>query len=124
MKKAALGVVAVLGMLAAGLAWSGPAHGEPVRAAVLVNRAVVSGGDTDTYQEHFRGGRPARVRVAGGPGTVLRLEVRDQFGNLIGSDTDLGSPAEVTFTPRWTGSFTIKVINLGRAANPYVIRMD
>lgn len=83
---------------------------------------TVNGNSTDTYSRwQFRGGESAVVVVSGDGDTDLDLYVYDANGNFITSDTDYSDDCVVTFTPRWTGYFTIKIVNRGRVYNRYVI---
>lgn len=68
---------------------------------------------TDRYSERFYAGESVYIYVRGDGDTDLDLYVYDENGNLIDSDTDLGDTCLCTFTPKWTGRFTIKVKNLG-----------
>jgi hypothetical protein len=45
----------------------------------------------------------------------------DENSNLIGSDTDRTDDCVVRWNPRWTGPFQIKIKNLGRVYNRYVL---
>ena len=84
----------------------------------------VNAGGTDVYNVSFRGGELAIVAVIGDGDTDLDLYVYDQNGNLIARDADYTDDCVVTFTPRWTGNFTIKIVNRGRVYNSYVIRTN
>ena len=42
----------------------------------------------------------------------------------IDSDTDYSDNCVCTRTPRWTGSFRIKIVNRGSVYNRYVIRTN
>lgn len=90
--------------------------GGPLRTTDRVN-----GGYTDTWKIRFRGGEPAYVVVSGDGDTDLDLYVYDENGNFITSDTDAGDDCVVSFNPRWTGVFYIKIKNLGRVYNQYVL---
>jgi len=59
--------------------------------------------------------------VRGDRNSDLDLYVYDENGFLVAKDDDDTDDCRVRFTPRWTGSFTIKVVNLGHYANTYVI---
>ena len=63
----------------------------------------------------------AMVTVHGDGDTDLDLYVYDENGNCVASDTSLGDQCVVTWTPRWTGSFTIRVVNRGFLPNNYTI---
>lgn len=81
----------------------------------------VLAGHTDVYNITFRGGETAIIVVSGDGDTDLDLYVYDENGNFIASDTDRTDDCVVSFTPRWTGTFTVKIKNLGRVYNNYVM---
>lgn len=96
----------------------------PSRGAVngsKYNIDVVRAGATDTYNIRFVGGRTAEVAVSGDGDTDLDLYVYDANGNLIGKDISYSDDCYVSWVPRWTGNFKIKVVNRGRIANRYVL---
>lgn len=74
-----------------------------------------------TFDEAFTGDRLAEVAVSGDRTTDLDLYVYDENGNLIASDTDYSDQCYVSFYPRWTGWFRIKVLNRGGVYNDYSI---
>ena len=76
---------------------------------------------TDTYHISFRGGEVAYVFVSGDGDTDLDLYVYDANGNPIAADTDYSDDCVVRFVPRWTGSFTIRIVNRGPFANRYLL---
>ncbi len=86
---------------------------------------VVESGDDDTYRLTFEGQRPARVAVVGDGDTGLSLFVYDEFDNEIVSVTEAGVSGSdqhvVEWTPRWTGEFTVKVVNPGLTTNCYTL---
>lgn len=82
---------------------------------------TVRAGATDTYNISFRGGELAMIIVSGDGDTDLDLYVYDNNGNFIASDTDYSDDCVVSFTPRWTGNFRVKIVNRGRVYNRYVI---
>lgn len=95
-----------------------------VRGAVggesyTVERVKAKG--TDVYKVKFRANELAVVTVIGDGDTDLDLYVYDANGNLIDSDTDYTDNCVCTWEPRWTGTFTIKVVNRGNVYNRYVI---
>lgn len=79
---------------------------------------------TVKYTIRFRGGETAWVIVSGDGDTDLDLYIYDENGNLIESDTDSTDQCVCSFTPRWTGNFTIKIKNLGSVYNRYVLRTN
>jgi hypothetical protein len=51
----------------------------------------------------------------------LDLYVYDSNGNLIASDTGYSDDCYVSWVPKWTGRFIVKVVNRGPLYNRYVI---
>ena len=82
---------------------------------------TVRAGDIDTYRISFVGGYLAEIFVSGDGDTDLDLYVYDSNGNLIESDTDYTDDCYVSWVPRWTGSFIVKIVNRGRVYNRYVM---
>jgi hypothetical protein len=82
---------------------------------------IVRAGATDAYNVAFRGGEQAIVIISGDGDTDLDLYIYDENGNLVSSDTDGLDDCIVRFYPKWTGNFTVRVKNLGRVYNRYVI---
>lgn len=82
----------------------------------------VNAKSTDRYTQRFYAGETAYIYVNGDGDTDLDLYVYDENGNLIDSDTDPGDFCLCSFTPKWSGTFTIKVKNLGGVYNKYRIR--
>jgi hypothetical protein len=86
------------------------------------NVVTMPGRSTDSYDlVKFDGGRYAEVYTEGSGRSNLDLYIYDQNGNLICSDTDLSDIAYCGWTPRWTGGFTIKVVNRGTNSNKYAL---
>lgn len=86
------------------------------------NVNVVPGRGTDRYSGvTFVGGRYAEIYAEGSGRSDLDLYVYDQNGNLICSDTDASDVVYCGWTPRWTGNFTIRVVNRGLNANRYAL---
>lgn len=81
----------------------------------------VNANSTDVYQISFVANRRAEIVVVGDGDTDLDLYVYDSNGNLIESDTDYTDNCYVSWTPLWTGRFTVKVKNRGNVYNNYVI---
>jgi hypothetical protein len=86
-------------------------------------RGVVAAHSTDTWTLFLHAGVPATIFVTGDGDTDLDVFLYDENGNLIDSDTDLTDRCIVGVTPRWSGSFTLRVQNLGPIANVYSIRV-
>jgi hypothetical protein len=75
----------------------------------------------DNYTIVFRGGEVARIAVSGDGDTDLDLYVYDENGAQIASDRDSTDDCLVCWVPRWTGPFRVRVVNLGRVYNNYVL---
>lgn len=61
----------------------------------------------------------AEVGIIGDGDTDLDLYVYDENGNLIGSDADYSGNCYVSWVPRRTGTFLVKVLNRGKVYNDY-----
>ncbi len=86
------------------------------------NVQTIPGSSTDSYDGvSFDGGAYAEVYAEGSGRTNLDLYIYDENGNLICSDTDGSDVSYCGWTPRWTGNFSIKVINRGDASNRYAL---
>ena len=85
------------------------------------NTTRVTARGTDRYEIAFRGGEVARIVVDGDRTTDLDLYVYDENGNLVAKDDDTTDYCVVSFTPRWTGKFTVRVVNRGSVYNQYRI---
>ena len=87
----------------------------------IIKTSMVLPLDTDVYYVKFVGGRSAVIEVEGTDLSDLDLYVFDENGNLIDYDDDATSECIVSFNPRWTGYFTIKIENCGLLPNPYLL---
>lgn len=81
----------------------------------------VKANSTDVYNVRCLGGQSTEVLVSGDGDTDLDLYVYDENGNLIVSDLGPTDDCIVSFTPRWTGPFRVKVKNRGNVYNQYTI---
>jgi hypothetical protein len=106
-------VAAVVGVQGVGLAGAIPGPRE--------NTTRVTARGTDRYEIVFRGGEVTRIVVDGDRTTDLDLYVYDENGNLVAKDDDNTDYCVVSFTPRWTGKFTVRVVNRGSVWNQYKI---
>lgn len=88
------------------------------------NKTYVKANGTDVYRITFRAGETAVVTAIGDGDTDLDLYVYDENGNLIEKDADYTDDCVVTFTPKWTGVFVIKVVNRGNVYNNYILRTN
>ena len=79
----------------------------------------VLAGYTDTWTYTFRANSEARVTVEGDGDTDLDLYIYDENNNLITKDDDNIDYCICTWTPKWTGTFKIKIVNRGSVNNRY-----
>ncbi len=83
--------------------------------------AAVKAYSTYTWTCSFEAQRLAEIVVSGDGDTDLDIYVYDSNGNLIASDTDYSDDCYVSWVPRWTGKYYIKIVNRGGVYNRYVI---
>ncbi|MCA9293195.1 MAG: hypothetical protein KDA20_05220 [Phycisphaerales bacterium] len=112
------GLVGVVAMMAAGSA----AIAEPVGGPAWDNAIAPAYGSV-TYTLELYGQESTRITLDGNGNSDLDLFVYDEFGNLVARDIGYTDFASVAVTPRWTGEFTIVVVNNGRA-NGYHLQVD
>jgi hypothetical protein len=74
-----------------------------------------------TFTVRFVAGEVAEVALRGDGDTDLDLFVYDELGNLIAADEDNTDFCVVRWVPKWTGRFTIKVVNHGFVYNDFRI---
>jgi hypothetical protein len=76
---------------------------------------------TQSFRVTYRAGELAVCIMDGDGSTDLDIFIYDENGNLIASDVGLSDYARLTWVPRWTGPFVIRISNLGSRANAYYI---
>lgn len=74
---------------------------------------------TDVYNISFRGRERAVMAVSGDGDTDLDLFVYDENGNEVCRDDDYTDQLYCEWTPRWTGPFSVRIVNLGGVYNRY-----
>jgi hypothetical protein len=109
---------------AAMLAWAAK-----VEASINSTRGAVGGPkygqfsvnarSTDRFTVAFTAGRLAEIAISGDGDTDLDLYVYDSNNNLIASSEDYSDDCYVSWVPRWTGNFSIRVVNRGNVFNRY-----
>lgn len=81
----------------------------------------IKAGGADIYKVDFKGGEQGIVLLSGDGSTDLDLYIYDENGNLVASDTDGLDDCAVRFYPKWTGTFLVRVKNLGNVYNRYAM---
>lgn len=84
----------------------------------------VNAGAADVYRVQFRSGETAIVTVIGDGDTDLDLYIYDENDNLIDSDEEYDDNCVCIWTPKWTGTFKIKIVNRGRVYNRYMLHTN
>ena len=82
---------------------------------------AVNGNSYLDYTASFVANQLAEVLLSGDGDTDLDLYVYDSNGNLIASDTDYSDDCYVRWVPKWTGRYTIRIVNRGPVYNRFVI---
>lgn len=98
---------------------------EKTTRGVTPKRIKITGkvlaGKTDIWEYTFRSDELALVTVIGDGDTDLDLYIYDEDDNLIASDENPDDNCNCTFIPEYTGLFTIKIVNMGRTYNRYIL---
>jgi len=99
--------------------WAGPVHGP----FTVVRRISKEG--TDLLRFHYEAGKgPARITIRGDGDTNLDLFVFGPKKQEVARATGPTDREQVTWEPKATGYYTIKVQNLGEIWNQYVLTTD
>lgn len=85
------------------------------------HRDAVGARTIDSYNIVFQGGRRADIQISGDGDTDLDLHVFDQYGNEVCSSTSRYDDEECSFYPSRTSEYSVKVANLGRVYNEYLL---
>jgi len=99
---------------------SGPSRGA-ANGCVLYTTEIVKANATDTYRVRLASNELTEIMVSGDGDTDLDLYIYDENGNFIDSDTDYTDDCYCCVCPKWTGYFTVKVVNRGNVYNRYLI---
>jgi hypothetical protein len=107
------------------LAWAAKVEGSlsATRGAVTGPKSgwfSVNARSTDQFVIAFVAGRLAEFAISGDGDTDLDLYVYDSNNNLIASSEDYSDDCYVSWVPRWTGNFIIKIVNRGNVYNRYL----
>ena len=95
---------------------------EDLTKVVFTDR--VSSDSSNYYYITCLGGESVRVVADGDGDTDLDLYIYDENGNTIDSDTDNTDYCICSWTPKWTGQFTIKVRNYGSVYNEFTLTIE
>lgn len=79
--------------------------------------------DTDEYTFRFLSGWTAGALLSGDGDTDLDLYVYDGNGNLICKSDTYGDDEGCTWSPSWSGNFTIRIKNRGSVYNRYFLKI-
>lgn len=90
---------------------------------VLNENDYVKANTTDVWTVTLRAGETFIVEVKGDGDTDLDLYLYDENDNLIDKDIDDGDYCLCMVTPKWTGTFKVRVKNLGGVYNNYSIKV-
>jgi hypothetical protein len=91
------------------------------RSAPIKHQYTARAKQTMSYTITFKGGEIAKLALVGSGTTDIDIFVFDQNGNLIKKGVGGGDRWLATWTPRWTGKFTIIVANRGDVANQFAL---
>lgn len=83
--------------------------------------SYVYGNSRTYYDISFREGELAEILLRGDGDTDLDLYVYDSLGNLIAKDDDYTDLCYVCWVPKWTGRYTVKIVNRGPILNNFRI---
>lgn len=81
----------------------------------------VNANRTYTFYLTYRGGYSARLSIIGDGDTDLDFYIYDNYGNLVGSDTDYSDEAYFYWTPRRDTEYKVRVVNRGSVYNKFTV---
>jgi hypothetical protein len=79
----------------------------------------LNAGYYNTFRISFWAGELAEVGVIGDGATNVDLYIYDSYGNLVAWDENHTDKCYVKWVPRYTETFTIKLVNRGGVYNDY-----
>jgi hypothetical protein len=100
------------------LTFTGVAVAGDTRGPRVAHSSVEAFG-THSYTFFFRGEERWAIAVSGDGDTDLDCYLYDAGGNLVASDDDASDECRLGGVPRWTGTFTLRIVNRGRVYNTY-----
>lgn len=75
----------------------------------------------DIFPVRFRGMEEARISVQGDGDSNLDCYIYDGGSNLVDADTNFTDSCDLNWTPSWTSTFYLKIVNRGRSSNRYIL---
>lgn len=96
-----------------------PVGGEKRGRGLIAPRGV----EVDTFEVACRADETTVFEVAGDGDGDIDCQLEDENGNQVDADSGPRDGCRVTTNPRWTGPFTLKVINRGRYPSAYLVRV-
>ena len=91
--------------------------------SILYEYDHVNSNTTDVWTVTLHRGETFIVEVIGDGDTDLDLYVYDENDNLIDKDIELDDHPVCIVSPKWTGTFRIKIKNRGNVYNNYLIEV-
>ena len=85
------------------------------------NHSSVKAYSSDTYNVTLRANESTIISLRGDHDTDLDLYVYDERGRMVDLDNDYSDNCVCEVVPRWTGRFTIKIVNRGAVYNRYTL---
>ena len=120
MKKMMICMIAIL-MAMVMNANEAPANRQSSDNSVAGTVETVKAKDSDYYRFYCTRGVEITVLVIGDGDTDLDLYVYDENGNQVTKDIEFGDNCVVSWTPKRSGYYKVKVKNLGNISNRYLI---
>jgi hypothetical protein len=115
-----IALAALIGITAVSFAADAGRYG-----GALVDRDSIAPGQWVRYSDQpFRGGEVAMIRVRGDGDGDIDCFVADENNRIIAVDEDAEDGCYMSWTPAWTGTFTIVLKNIGRITSYYTIRSN
>lgn len=113
-----IGWCLLVGSLVSGTVYAGAVDGP------LTHRDTINPYDSDRYSIVFERERRARIDIVGDSSSDIDCYVYDSEGNLIDQDSDFTDHCILSWTPRWTGKYSVVIKNRGSKYNEYRLRTN
>jgi hypothetical protein len=86
-------------------------------------RGALDSGERRAYTIHLAGGEEWNLRAEGFGNGDLDCFVYDEDGILVGRDNDDTQLCIISDTPKWTGPFSVVLVNAGDAMISYRVEV-